>query len=92
MTIRRRDVFLRVAAVSALLALALMVWALIDDSPFAMVFSMSAGQGLGTLSLVAWGIVAITDIRKGLRDRRWSLPPPGGSRPPPDRPPSERPP
>jgi hypothetical protein len=85
MTAARRDIFLRVAAVSALIALALMVWALLDSSPFAMIVSMSAGQALGTVSLLGWAIVAFNDVRKGLRDRRWSLPPP-------PKPPSEPPP
>ena len=85
MSPNRRDLFLRVAAVSALLALAMMVWALLDSSPFAMIVSMSAGQGLGTISLLGWSIVAMSDLRKALRDRRWSTPPP-------PKPPSEPPP
>lgn len=72
---RLRDRLLRVAAVCALVALGLMTWALVDDSPLAMIVSMSAGQALGTLSLVGWLVVAIADLSTAMRERRWSLPP-----------------
>ena len=60
---------LRVSAICALVALSLILWALLDSRPIAMVISMSVGQALGTMSLIAFLIVVVTDLRR---------PPPGG--------------
>jgi hypothetical protein len=76
MTTPRRDLLLRIAAGCALAALGMMAWALVDPSPLAMVFSMSGGQALGTVSFLVWGFVAFTDIRVAIKARRSSLPPP----------------
>lgn len=54
---------LRVSAVCALLALALMVWGVLDPAPIALVVAMSVGQGLGTLSFALYALVVIIDLR-----------------------------
>ena len=65
---------LRVSALSALLALGLMVWGVLDPRPIALVVAMSVGQGLGTLSFALYALVVIADLRyagifKGLGSR-----------------------
>ena len=54
---------LRASAVLALLALALMVWGVLDPAPIALVVAMSVGQGLGTLSFALYALVVIVDLR-----------------------------
>ena len=54
---------LRVSAVCALVALALMVWGVLDPAPIALVVAMSVGQGLGTLSFALYALVVIVDLR-----------------------------
>ncbi|HKP62604.1 MAG TPA: hypothetical protein VJV78_37975 [Polyangiales bacterium] len=54
---------LRISAVSALLALALMVWGVLDPRPIALVVAMSVGQGLGTLSFALYALVVLADLR-----------------------------
>jgi hypothetical protein len=55
---------LRLAAVSALLALCLMVWGVIDPRPISLVVAMTVGQGLGTLSFAVFCAVVCLDLRK----------------------------
>lgn len=55
---------LRLAAVSALLALLLMVWGIIDPHPISLVIAMSAGQALGTASFAVFCLVVFLDLRK----------------------------
>ncbi len=54
---------LKAACVLALIALALMSWSLFDPRPIPVVLAMSLGQLLGTLSLGAFLVVVVTDIR-----------------------------
>ncbi len=54
-----RERVLRVAATLALVALGLIVWALVDPSPWAIIAAMSLGQALGTLSLAAYLLVML---------------------------------
>jgi hypothetical protein len=54
---------LRIASVSALLALALMLWGVLDPRPIALVVAMSVGQALGTLSFALYALVVIADLR-----------------------------
>ena len=54
---------LRISALSALLALALIVWGVLDPRPFALVIAMSVGQALGTLSFALYGLVVLADLR-----------------------------
>jgi multidrug transporter EmrE-like cation transporter len=75
----------RLAAVIALLALACMSWSLLDPRPIPIMVAMSVGQGLGTLSLVLYGVVVIVEARRAAR----AAPPPDTDRAE-DRPGEER--
>jgi hypothetical protein len=59
----KQDRALKAACVLALAALALMSWSLFDPRPIPVVLAMSLGQLLGTLSLGAFIVVIVTDIR-----------------------------
>lgn len=59
----RSQRILRAACLLALAALALMVWSLFDPRPIPVVLAMSLGQLLGTLSLAAFLIVVVVDLR-----------------------------
>jgi hypothetical protein len=54
---------LKGSCVLALGALALMSWSLFDPRPIPVVLAMSLGQLLGTLSLGAFVVVIVADIR-----------------------------
>jgi len=68
---------LRVACLLALLALALMVWSLVEPTPMPVLVAMSVGQVLGTISLLLFLTVVIADMRQAHLERapRSSLPP-----------------
>ena len=55
---------LRLAAICALIALALMVWGLIAPSVVSVMVSMTAGQALGTASLGLYLLVIGRDFRR----------------------------
>jgi hypothetical protein len=78
MRARRYAQILRVASVLALVAIALMVWSLLVPTPMPVLVAMSVGQGLGTLSLVAFLYVVVADLRRAHLER-----PPTTSHPPP---------
>jgi len=69
---------LRSACLLALLALGLMVWSLFEPTPMPVLVAMSVGQVLGTVSLLMFGAVVLTDIRRARLDRlpMSSTPPP----------------
>jgi hypothetical protein len=70
------------ACVAALLALALMVWSLLSPTPMPVLVAMSAGQVLGTLSLLAYLGVVAADLRRARlleRELRSSSLPPAPS-------------
>jgi hypothetical protein len=52
----------------ALLALALMVWSVLDPRPLPVVVAMSVGQAIGTLSLLLYLVVVGFDLRRRLAD------------------------
>jgi peptidoglycan/LPS O-acetylase OafA/YrhL len=54
---------LRLAAVCALLALALMIWGVLDPAPIALVIAMSVGQAIGTLSFALYLLAVFVDLR-----------------------------
>jgi hypothetical protein len=58
---------LRVACMLALGALGLMAWSLLDPRPVPVIIAMSVGQGIGTLSFVAFLVVVAADLRRVLR-------------------------
>jgi len=66
MTTEKRMRLLRFAAVLAIAALAMILWAIHDSGVIPVMVSMSVGQGLGTLSLVIYLLVLVTDIRRRL--------------------------
>jgi hypothetical protein len=54
----------------ALVALALIVWSVVDPRPMPVILAMSAGQVLGTLSFVAFLLVVARDLRAAQRKQR----------------------
>ena len=65
---------LRTAAVLTLLALALMVWSMLQPTPLPVMLAMSVGQGIGTLAFALYGYVVIADLRRARRARREGEP------------------
>ena len=63
----RAETVVRLAAFVALLALACMVWSLVDPRPVPIMVAMSVGQGLGTLSLLLYAIVVVVEARRAAR-------------------------
>jgi hypothetical protein len=59
---RRQKLLLSAACVIALVALALIVWSIVDPRPVPVVISMSVAQGLGTLSLLVYLVVVLADL------------------------------
>ena len=59
---KRQKLLLSGACVLALVALALIVWSIVDPRPMPVVISMSVAQGLGTLSLVIYLGVVLLDL------------------------------
>jgi hypothetical protein len=75
MTHARMLLALRAAAVAALLALALMVWGILDPHPISLVIAMSVGQALGTASFLVFLGVVVVDLRRANVFSRWSMRP-----------------
>jgi hypothetical protein len=69
---------LRAACVLTLVALALMVWSLLEPTPMPVLVAMSLGQALGTISLLMFGGVVVADLRRAHLERapRSTAPPP----------------
>ncbi len=59
---------LRVSAILTLVALALMVWSMLDPTPLPVMIAMTVGQGLGTLAFGLYGYVIIRDFRRNYRE------------------------
>lgn len=66
----RPTALLRWSAVLTLVALALMVWSMIQPTPLPVMLAMTAGQGLGTLAFVFYVVVVIQDFRRARREKR----------------------
>jgi hypothetical protein len=62
----------RAAAVLTLLALALMVWSMLDPTPLPVMLAMSFGQVLGTIAFALYGLAVYKDLRRIRRERRES--------------------
>lgn len=73
---KRSERFLIAAAINGLVAVFLMLWSLVDPRPLPVLVAMSAGQVLGTLSLVGYLMVVAADVRRKLRARSSLAPPP----------------
>lgn len=56
--------WLRASAFLTLLALALMVWSVLQPTPLPVMLSMSVGQGIGTLAFGLYGWVVLADLRR----------------------------
>ena len=69
MKLRSYHRVLNAACVCALVALALMVWSLLDPTPMPVLVAMSAGQVLGTISLLAFLAVVVVDLRRANLER-----------------------
>jgi hypothetical protein len=77
---------LRAACCLSLVAIALMVWSVLDPRPAPVVLAMSVGQVFGTLALGAFLIVVLADLRrakllpgggeKGVGEKNDATPPP----------------
>lgn len=65
---------IRVACVLALVGLALMTWSVVDPRVWPVLVALSAGQVIGTLSLLLYAIVVIRDL--GVLRRIRTPPPP----------------
>jgi hypothetical protein len=63
---------LRASAALTLLALALMVWSMVQPTPLPVMLAMTVGQGLGTVAFGLYGYVVIADLRRIRRARRAS--------------------
>ncbi len=66
---------LRIACVFGLASLGMMVWSLFDPRPIPVVAAMSLGQVLGTLSLGAFLVVVVADMRRAHLERAPDEPP-----------------
>ena len=55
---------LRTAAILTLIALALMVWSILDPQPLLLVVAMSGGQALGSLALALDGWAILRDLKR----------------------------
>lgn len=52
-----------VSAILTLIALALMVWSMLDPNPLPVMIAMTVGQGIGTLAFGLYLYVIVHDIR-----------------------------
>lgn len=66
---------LRAASVLTLLALALMVWSMLDPTPLPVMLAMSLGQVFGTLAFAMYGLAVYKDLRRIQREERESSQP-----------------
>ena len=63
---------LRVSAILTIIALASMVWSMVDPTPLPVMLAMSFGQLLGTVAFALYGIVILRDLRAERREKRES--------------------
>ena len=54
---------LRVACTLTLLSLGLIAWGILVPMPIPIIFAMSAGQGIGTIAVLLFGIVVLRDLK-----------------------------
>ena len=62
---------LRVAAVLSLVALALMMWSVVDPRPAPVLIALSVGQALGTASFAILLAIIVWDLRRR-RKEPWT--------------------
>ena len=61
---------LRISAVLTLLALALMVWSMMEPTPLPVMLAMTVGQAVGTAALGIYLYVIVYDFRKNYQRKR----------------------
>ena len=61
---------LQISAVVTLVALALMVWSMLQPTPLPVMLAMTAGQALGTFALGGFLYVVIRDLRRSYVGKR----------------------
>ncbi len=66
----RPTALLRWSAVLTLIALALMVWSMVQPTPLPVMLAMTAGQGIGTLALAMYLFVVVQDFLRIRREKR----------------------
>ena len=64
MTPRNLERWLRLACVVSIVGIVLMMWALFDSSALAITMFMTAGQALGSLSLLIFVVVIVLDLKR----------------------------
>lgn len=62
----------QLSAVLTILALALMVWSILQPTWIPVILAMSLGQALGTVAFALYGIAIWRDLRQARRARRDS--------------------
>jgi hypothetical protein len=65
--------WLRVSAVLTLIALALIVWSVLQPTPLPVMVAMTIGQGIGTAAFAIFGVIVFKDLTRSRRERRDSL-------------------
>jgi hypothetical protein len=65
--------WLRVSAVLTLIALALIVWSVLEPTPLPVMLAMTLGQGLGTAAFAIFAVIVFKDLTRSRRVRRESL-------------------
>jgi len=63
---------LRAASMLTLVALAMMVWSMLDPTPLPVMLAMSVAQAFGTLAFSMYGLAVFKDLRRIRRERRDS--------------------
>lgn len=61
---------LRISAGMTLVALALMVWSLLEPTPLPVMVAMSVGQALGTIAFGIFGWVVFKDLTRARAERK----------------------
>lgn len=69
----RSHTLLRISGVLTLLALALMVWSMLEPTPLPVMLAMTVGQAVGTSAFALYLFVVIRDVRRDRRARRDSM-------------------
>jgi hypothetical protein len=62
----------QVSAILTMIALAMMVWSMVEPTPLPVMLAMSVGQALGTIAFALYGIAIWRDVRRLRRARRDS--------------------
>jgi hypothetical protein len=69
----RSHTLLRISGVLTLIALALMVWSMLEPTPLPVMLAMTVGQAVGTSAFALYLFVVIRDVRRDRRARRDSM-------------------